>query len=325
MVEIIKAHGSGNCFFLIDQQQLSRELTEEEWRQLAITFCSEENNFLGGADGILAVLPATKDDADGQMRIFNQDGSEASMCGNGLRIVARYLIEKTGKTELVIQTQQANLSVKKASPLSDQLDAYQVEISPVHFDADSIGMTIEGKKQLREERLAFLPSRFAFSAVAVPNPHLIAFVEKSDFSAEELQKVAELVNQDNPWFPEGINVSFVTILGTQQLFVQTYERGVGFTNACGTAMSASSLMYVLEHGGEIDSLIEVRNPGGMVRTKVHTDDKNFWMELIGNATYIARIQIDESNLLSRDIQEAEIEMTNESEVCDHFIKAFSFD
>lgn len=323
MIEMINAHGSGNTFFLLDADQFSKEPTDEQWQALAQTLCTEKTAILGQADGILVVSPATSSHADAQMRIFNQDGSEAQMCGNGLRIVARYLIEKTGKTEQIIQTKQADLPVKQTAAFSKEVAAYQVMIAPVSFDAATIGMNIAGKTQLQEEVLAFLPSTRRFSAVAVPNPHLIAFVDEETIPVAELQSVAEKVNQPNPWFPDGINVSFVKPLGEQQLFVQTYERGVGFTNACGTAMSASSLMYVLHHGGIRDQVIEVRNPGGMVRTIVHKKEGTYWMELIGNATYTKRIQIDEADLLAGRLEQSVSRLTGEEADYQAFVQSLT--
>ena len=83
----------------------------------------------------------------------------------------------------------------------------------------------------------------------MPNPHLCSICGSRNLNGPEFERIATYVNNENPYFPEGINVSFVEILGKNQLFVRTYERGVGFTSACGTAMCASSLLYTLLKDG----------------------------------------------------------------------------
>lgn len=105
---------------------------------------------------------------------------------------------------------------------------------------------------------------------------------------QKISRIASYLNDGkNALFPDGVNVSFVEILSEDEIFVRTYERGVGYTNACGTAMSASSLMYVLEKtdGKGFEKTLSVKNPGGMVKTIVHRkEDGNYFMSLIGNGT-----------------------------------------
>ncbi|MEG2504133.1 MAG: diaminopimelate epimerase, partial [Carnobacterium sp.] len=121
--------------------------------------------------------------------------------------------------------------------------------------------------------------------------------------------------------PDGVNVSFVEVLGKNQIFVKTYERGVGFTNACGTAMSASSLMYVLLKSGEFNEKISVYNPGGMVQTLVHQDQEDdYWMELIGNATFVQKIELSLEDLLNQRFDNVDIKMLNENDAYQEFVK-----
>lgn len=99
-----KVHGSENDFFLLlDETQFERSLTAEEIEQLRIQLCSRETGLLAGADGLLLVGEGTHGTSNARMRVINSDGSEASMCGNGLRTVARYLAEKTKKNHLQLK------------------------------------------------------------------------------------------------------------------------------------------------------------------------------------------------------------------------------
>ena len=109
-INIIKVHGSNNDFYLIDEMDTGLPLTDKLRGKLAIAMCSRTNKE-GGADGILFVL--NSETADARMRVFNADGSEASMCGNGLRCVGRYVQEKLQKNNLLIETMKANLQVTK--------------------------------------------------------------------------------------------------------------------------------------------------------------------------------------------------------------------
>lgn len=279
-----KVHGSENDFFLIDQLQLERPFTKKELEDLRIRLCDRKHGLLGGADGLLLIEASKQGEAVAKMRVINSDGSEASMCGNGLRTVARYLSEKYDEQSFIVETMFADLKVRRAKELGKGVATYQVEISPVRFEAEAIPMLTKHNRII-DEVIPELSDEIKFSAVAVPNPHLIAFVDHQMLVSSEFERIAAYVNGENPLFPDGINVSFVEILGDNQLFVRTYERGVGFTSACGTAMCASSLMYVLLNDREFGETITVRNVGGMVKTVVHEDDaEGYWMELIGNAS-----------------------------------------
>ncbi|MBM7689335.1 diaminopimelate epimerase [Enterococcus ureilyticus] len=279
-----KVHGSENDFFLIDETQLDEPLTEKKIDTLRTRLCDRETGLLGGADGLLLVEEVLNGESLAKMRVINRDGSEASMCGNGLRTVARYLAEKYKKSSFTVETMFADLKVRKAPNLAEQVVTYQVEISPVRFEAAAIPMQTENNT-IMDEVIPELSNDLRFSVVAVPNPHLITFVDRQTLMGEEFKRIAAYVNGVNPLFPDGVNVSFVEILGKNEIFVRTFERGVGFTSACGTAMCASSLMYVLLNEGEFSEPITVKNTGGMVKTVVHEDDSDgYWMELIGNAT-----------------------------------------
>lgn len=305
--EIIKCHGSGNDFLLIDEMDRGELFTEAERSRLTISLCNRESNL--GADGILFVLNSKQ--ADARMRVFNSDGSEASMCGNGLRCVARYVCEKLGKDEALIETMKVNLHVKKQEELFTNIPTYQVEISPVSFRLADLPF-IYDEETLINEKIEELSSYLSFTAVAVPNPHLICIVGTSEIHSDVQKNISEYVNGPNELFPDGVNVSFVKVLEEGKIYVRTFERGVGFTNACGTAMSASTLVTCLNRVNEKEMPVEVYNNGGMVRCIVHETDGFYSIDLIGNATYVfdAKIDVDldhpsEFTIIEQDIYELE--------------------
>jgi diaminopimelate epimerase len=291
-LKFIKGHGSGNDFLLIDEWTHGYLFTEENRRDLSIALCDRETGI--GADGILFVMESKQ--ADAKMRIFNSDGSEASMCGNGLRLHGRYVCDKLGRDEIVVETNKADLYVKRDSDIYEGVPAYRVEISPVLFELESLPMTI-GKDRLFDERVPELSDSIRFSALAVPNPHLIAVGDRSLIASDEQKRIAEMLNGPNDICPDGVNVSFVHPIKDGVIYVRTFERGVGFTNACGTAMSASTLITCQLGLNEVEKSVEVYNNGGKVRCVVHHHEAGrYSIDLIGNGTYlfeaVARLELD---------------------------------
>ena len=281
-IQFIKGHGSGNDFILLDEWTHQYSFTEENRRELALALCNRETGL--GADGIVFVMESGH--ANAKMRIFNSDGSEASMCGNGLRLHGRYVLDKLGKEEIVVETNKADLYVKRDGEIYEGVAAYRVEISPVLFDLADLPMTIE-KERLFNEIVPALSDSIPFSAVAVPNPHLIAVSSRELIASNEQKRIAEMLNGENDITPDGVNVSFVHPIEKGTLYVRTFERGVGFTNACGTAMSASTLTTCQLGLNDFETPIDVYNNGGKVRCEVHQhEDSRYSIDLIGNGTYM---------------------------------------
>ncbi|MGM0839698.1 MAG: diaminopimelate epimerase [Bacillota bacterium] len=298
-LNLIKCHGSGNDFLLIDEMTNGYEFTEEARQNLALALCDRKSGI--GADGILFVL--SSEHCDAQMRVFNADGSEASMCGNGLRCVGRYVCELLDKTTIVIQTMKADLRVSAQEAIYENIPTYNVEISPVFFELDKLPMNMDREKVV-DEKIPEISDRLSFTALAVPNPHLISVVSTEHILSNEQKTIAETVNGPNNLFPDGVNVSFVHPLEKGAIYVRTFERGVGFTNACGTAMSASSLVTCLLNQNEFGKEIDVYNNGGKVRVVVNQlGEGQYNMELIGNATYLYQAQFELSITHPEDYRE----------------------
>jgi diaminopimelate epimerase len=289
-IEILKVHGSNNDFILIDEITQEYHFSEEQRKELALLLCHREKGI--GADGILYTMKSER--ADARMRVFNSDGSEASMCGNGLRTVARYVCEQLEVEAAIIETMKANLYVKKQEDIFPKVHTYQVEISPVSFQLADLPLNLQ-MASLINEKIEPLSNELLFTAVAVPNPHLITVVEDLEVQLPVQKKLSDYVNGPNHLFPDGVNVSFVKAIEKGHIYVRTYERGVGFTNACGTAMSASSLVTCLLGLNEVEDKIHVYNDGGMVNCVVHQNEQHYQIDLIGNATNVfkATISIDD--------------------------------
>lgn len=323
MVYMQKVHGSQNTFFLLDQTQLKQALSQAELVRLAKQLTNAKTGLLGGADGLLVVSSSSHQNVLGKMQVINADGSIASMCGNGLRTVGRYLAEKYHQNSFKVETQQADLKVSVEPDWAESVKAISVEISPVSFAKQDLPFDqLNCSKLINQEVPAFAPG-LKFTAVAVPNPHLISIVSAEVLASSLLEKLGTKLNQPNPYFPDGVNVSFAQVIDSRHLFVRTFERGVGFTNACGTGMSAASLVFALTHQQEkvFNHLLTVSNPGGFVQTRVHQQEDHYWIELIGNATVTHNINADES-LFHQDLPDFslfQVEQTSENAAYQAFI------
>lgn len=311
MATIYKVHGSENRFVLFDQNQLQAKRSIQELVELTQKVIHSDLP-ISNVDGMLVVDSSMNDDCLGKMTVINRDGSLASMCGNGLRTVSRYLSEQANQNEFQVETLKQDLHVARRKGLAHGVPAFGVEISPVKFDAVSLPFNNLGYEQIINTPLPEIDSELKFTALAVPNPHLISFVPNLKEQDINLKRIGEMLNHPNKYFPEGVNVSFAQIINETTLYVKTFERGVGFTNACGTGMSATTLAYLLSQSKLelLEHEITVYNPGGLVKTIVHQNkNRQYWIELIGNATFTAKIEFDERRLF--DIYSWEIESTGE--------------
>ncbi len=274
-----------------------------------------------GADGLLVIDDSDHDGTLGSMEVINTDGSIASMCGNGLRTVSRYLAEKYGKDEFKVQTQDSDLAVHKEADLANGVPTFSVEISPVSFNKESLPFDNLGADQIINQPIPEFGVGVRFTAIAVPNPHLIGFGNFKTMKPDGLKVLGSMLNNKNKFFPDGVNVSFAEIQGPNTLFVQTFERGVGLTNACGTGMSAASLAFCINRPelAKFDELITVYNPGGMVKTRVHDDNDQYTIDLIGNATFTHKVEISEDALHSNDLDDATVTETGEQAAYETFV------
>lgn len=323
MVQLQKVHGSQNHFFLLDQMQLQQPLSEKELVNLAQQLTNPQTGPLGGADGLLVVSNSQHPQVLGRMQVLNADGSWAKMCGNGLRTVGRYLADKYQRKTFQVETEQSDLQISCQPDWAPNVRVISVEISPVSFAAKDLPFENLGTEKLFNQTVPILDSDLKFTAVAVPNPHLISLVTPAVLKSKLLEQLGTKFNQPNPYFPEGVNVSFAQVIDSSHLFVKTFERGVGFTNACGTGMSAASLVFALNQPSKqvLKKLITISNPGGFVQTRIHKVAQGYWIELIGNATITHYLQTTELQLhqVHPDFSKWQVATTQEDAAYQKFI------
>ena len=299
-LRFIKCHGSGNDFVMIDA--VEQDLQGRDIASLSRDVCDREKGI--GADGLLLLV---KQGEMYGMRMFNPDGSEAEMCGNGIRCVARLAQKYISERNFTLFSGGRLFEISADGELRKDVNAYGVEI-PITLDGPDFAMLSEGES-LREQILPELDSELRFTALNLGNPHIVARCEKINLA--KLEALGEKVKHLPALFPNGVNVSLFEVLSQERIFVATYERGAGITLSCGTAMTASTTAAALAGYIPCDHPIEVCNRGGKVVCEVHNREDKLSTRLSGNATYEyagtlndeadGRIKFDIENIFAAEI------------------------
>lgn len=269
----IKCHGSGNDFPMIDARAI--DLADAQWAQVARALADRRGPV--GGDGLL-LLTNGDSQRDFGMRMFNSDGSEAETCLNGLRCVARLGFETFGLAHAHVHLKTSEAEVTRDPDLAPGVTTIRELAGPAMLDLAGWPMAI-GRDQNVQMAIPGLPTDRVFTAVAIPNPHLVAFVDSVDEA--ELVRVGEACEAAPGWLPNRANVSYVETR-PGGLFVRTFERGVGLTDSCGSAMAASTFAACLTERATFGEEITVWNAGGLVKACAESDGM---VRLSGNATY----------------------------------------
>jgi diaminopimelate epimerase len=242
-----KWHGIGNDFVIVDG---SKERIDD-YNQAAIEVC--DRHFGVGADGLVMILPS--EIADFKMRIFNSDGSEAEMCGNATRCIARYLYEQklTTKTKIVIET-KAGLIKPELIFKNGKFETVKVDMGEPILIAEDIPVAGFGKEQVVHKELTVLDKTYQITCVSMGNPHCVIFVE--DINAVELEKIGPMI-EIHAMFPKKINVEFVEVKSKDHLRMRVWERGAGITLACGTGSCATIVAAILNEKTGCSAKIEL--------------------------------------------------------------------
>jgi len=277
-IKFTYSHGSENYFLLFDALSTSLSFKESDFSKFVLNAVNQLTNLK--IDGVLFLLPSQV--ADARMRIFNKDGSEAEMCGNGFRIIGRRYFQLTGRERYKIETLSGVLEGQKEPDLYKNVDSFSVLIPNVGFKY--------GDKLLEQKIIPQLDNHIKFSTVDVGNPQLIARVDEIDI--DKLITTGEQINTKCRLFPEGNNVSFYKLLSGNELMIATYERGVGLTNSCGTAMAATAVLAVKNNEINTGNWVNIMNKGGMVKCLPKLENDIYQVKLLGNATFISEYVTD---------------------------------
>jgi diaminopimelate epimerase len=249
-----KMHGAGNDFIVIDARS-----TQRQWDRLAIEMC--DRHFGVGGDGILVVEPSRR--ASVRMRMFNPDGSESDMCANGLRCIAKYVVDEglsPAGGELTIETGAG------VNPVSVRIEngtvvSARVGMGQPRFDPSDIPVARNGADRVVDYDLDVDGESFAVTCLSMGNPHAVAFIDGAidDIPLEVIGPKVE----HHPFFPERVNFEIVNVRDRGHLDMRVWERGAGITLACGSGASAVGVAARLK--GLTDDEVSITLPGGELR------------------------------------------------------------
>lgn len=281
MVTFTKMHGLGNDYICINC--LENILAENKLPQIARYMCNR--NFGIGADGLILVQESTI--ADIKMRIFNKDGSEAEMCGNGIRCFAKYIYDNKiiDKQSISIET-KAGVKGVRLKVLNGEVQEAQVDMGRPIFD-DIKNISVQNNYRIPiSVNIKVDDTRFIGNYVSMGNPHLVIFV--NNVENIDIEKYGPAI-ENMKCFPNKINVEFVQALGRNTLKIRTWERGVGETYACGTGSCAS--FCIAYYKGICSSYVKAILRGGELNLNYNKQNGHIIMSGIATKVYDGNINI----------------------------------
>ncbi|MEL6578961.1 MAG: diaminopimelate epimerase [Cyanobacteria bacterium J06621_12] len=266
VIEFSKYQGLGNDFILIDNRHVADPVVTPEQ---AIAMC--DRHFGIGGDGVIFALPG-KGDNDYTMRIYNSDGSEPEMCGNGIRCLAKFIADLEGNTEVNKSYKIGTLAGLIVPQLTSNGEV-TVDMGEPELLAAKIPTTMDGGDgKVVAQALEVADRTWSVTTVSMGNPHCITFVEDSEAIA--LEKIGPLF-EHHAVFPQRTNTEFVEIVKSDYVKMRVWERGAGITLACGTGACATVVAGVLNNKCDRDCTVEL--PGGCLQINWSAADNRVYM------------------------------------------------
>ncbi len=260
IMKFTKMQGAGNDFVLVETDDMQRD-----WSQAAIAVC--DRHYGVGADGLLLLL--SSDIADFRMRIFNPDGSESNACGNGLRCLVKYFVDRdpanSGAQEISVETLAGTRKARvykttgKVSKIQTAMGEPRLGDKDTSVVDEKEGSTIDIQSVLNYS-ITVEGKELCLSLVSMGNPHAVYFHQEqvSDFPLSRLGPKIE----QHKVFPARINFEIARVLDRQQIEARVWERGVGETLACGSGACAITVAAQLL--GYVDNKVDIKLPGGIL-------------------------------------------------------------
>ncbi|MGN1317083.1 MAG: diaminopimelate epimerase [Acutalibacteraceae bacterium] len=252
-----KMHGLGNDYLYV-YGEVPENIAE-------LSQYLSERHFGAGSDGMIYISKSNI--ADFKMRIFNADGSEAKMCGNGIRCVGKYVYDKgyTDKKQLTVET-LSGIKTLELHIVGDKVKSVTV----------SMGKAIAEKSKtidVNGENVELIP-------VSVGNPHAVIFVD--DIETAPLTTLGPQI-EHHPEFPDGVNVEFIQVVNEETIRMRVWERGSGVTMACGTGACASTMAAISAGYCRYDETVSVQLDGGTLKIKIDGDNE---VQMTGPAKFV---------------------------------------
>ena len=264
MIKFTKMHGLGNDYVYIDA--INQKIENES----SLAKFVSNRHFGIGSDGLILICKS--EIADFKMRMFNSDGSEAEMCGNGIRCVGKFVYDKglTNKTTVKIET-LAGIKTLILNTKDGKVETARVDMGEPILEAEKIPV-ISTEKPVKNLELEAENKKFKFTCVSMGNPHAITIVENTKvFDVEKYGKVLEI----DKAFPKKANIEFAQIIDRQNINMRVWERGAGETLACGTGACATAVACNLN--GLTDRKVNIELLGGTLNIEWNETDNHVYM------------------------------------------------
>jgi len=267
-----KMHGAGNDYIYFNC--LDTELSDPAGVARALS----PRRHAVGADGIVLICKSSV--ADAKMRMFNADGSEGKMCGNAIRCVARYLVERVGGygDDLTVETLSGIKRLKINRTSDGAFASVSVEMGRAILEGRSIPVDADGL--IRDLPLTVGRKTWDITAVSMGNPHAVTFV--SDTRRLDLEKIGPQF-ENHPFFPDRVNTEFVRVLSEDEIEMRVWERGSGETFACGTGACAAVVAACITGRCPFDRAIAVNLRGGTLTILCRSD---LTVQMTGGAEFV---------------------------------------
>ena len=270
-MKFTKMEGIGNDYVYIDCTKNELENPSE------VAIKVSDRHFGIGSDGLILICKS--DVADFKMKMFNSDGSEAEMCGNGIRCVGKFIYDNnlSTKTDLTIETLagikklKLNVENNKVSTVTVDMGEPILEANIIPVDGANIYKSADGI-DFNKVNLKLKDKQFEFTCVSMGNPHAVTFIDDTDnFDLDIYGKIAEV----DEHFPKKVNAEFIQIIDRNNIKMRVWERGSGETLACGTGACASAIACYLN--GLTDRNVNVHLLGGDLMIKWNEEDNHIYM------------------------------------------------
>ena len=264
MIKFTKMHGLGNDYVYIDA--INQKIENES----SLAKFVSNRHFGIGSDGLILICKSEV--ADFKMRMFNSDGSEAEMCGNGIRCVGKFVYDKglTNKTTVKIET-LAGIKTLILNTKDGKVETARVDMGEPILEAEKIPV-ISTEEPVKNIELEAENKKFKFTCVSMGNPHAITIVENTkEFDVEKYGKVLEV----DKAFPKKANIEFAQIVNRQNINMRVWERGAGETLACGTGACATAVACNLN--GLTDRKVNIELLGGTLNIEWNETDNHVYM------------------------------------------------
>lgn len=277
-----KMHGTGNDYIYVNGFAQKLANPAKTARELS------DRHFAVGSDGLIIVAPSEK--ADVRMIMYNSDGSEGKMCGNGIRCVAKYAYDNglTDKKVMKIETASGIKTIEVTLNDENQVEYAKVDMGKAILKPEDIPMLVEGDRFIARE-IEVGGVKYTATAVSMGNPHLVIFMNGID--ELDLDKIGPYF-ENHEFFPEKVNTEFVEIMDEYNYKMRVYERGTGETMSCGTGTCAVTVAAVLNGYAKYGEELNIHIKGGILKDTYYEDGT---VIMKGMATHVFDGEIEIEN------------------------------